>query len=155
MTLQSGNISLELLNLDDLMKISNKEILLNTTKEQIVAIDKKIIKMKQADVSEYPWLSYWMIKCEDVSCGLIGFKGIRSDRTVEIGYGIFKEFQSRGLMSRAIKVLTDWALDQKPGLVITATNVLKTNKGSQRVLEKSGFKLIEDGADTCSFIRSD
>ena len=77
---------------------------------------------------------------------LIGGCGIYikdSDRLrAEIGYILHKEFWGQGFVTEATKLLVAYARKELGIEVIEATCDLK-NIGSQRVLEKSGFKLLK------------
>ncbi|AQG81256.1 GNAT family N-acetyltransferase [Spirosoma montaniterrae] len=70
------------------------------------------------------------------------FKGEPDETgTVEIGYGTYPAFRRQGYMTEMVGGLLNWA-GQQPGVrrVIADTNA--ENIGSQRVLEKNGFRLF-------------
>ncbi|WP_219460713.1 GNAT family N-acetyltransferase [Nonomuraea rhizosphaerae] len=55
-----------------------------------------------------------------------------------IGYSLLPEFRGRGLMSRAVRLLTDWAFAATPlHRIVAGTEV--GNLPSQRVLQRAGF----------------
>lgn len=73
--------------------------------------------------------------------GEVGFKGFQdSFFSVEVGYGIEKEFENCGYMTEALRFLVDWAFMQHiEGLIYIIATTSNDNKRSQRVLEKVGF----------------
>lgn len=60
--------------------------------------------------------------------------------TAEIGYWIGEPYWGLGIATKAVGLLTEYRFDQLD-LVRIYTGVFDFNKASQRVLEKSGFKL--------------
>ncbi len=108
-----------------------------------VAIRKKLEIMREVDPSLHNWITYWliMINNENIGVGLIGFKGLPSDGSVEIGYGIDSIYQGYGYTTEAVKVLVDWAFSHPECRRITA-NTLPQNIRSRRVLVKNCFTEI-------------
>jgi ribosomal-protein-alanine N-acetyltransferase len=106
-----------------------------------LAIKMKIAKMDAAPRTRHPWFTYWLIviKEQKTGVGLVGFKGSPDESGVEIGYGIYERYQRQGFMTEAVKALAAWAFNDPGCFTITATGVLKSNKGSQKVLNKAGF----------------
>lgn len=118
----------------------------------IRALNMKLKKMDNADVSKHHWFTYWLVivKEENQGVGLVGFKGQPDAAgSVEIGYGIDKTYQGRGLMSEAVRVLADWALNQAECQSVTATGV--RNPASRRLLEKLGAELVEENVESSSW----
>jgi RimJ/RimL family protein N-acetyltransferase len=60
-------------------------------------------------------------------------------RTAEIGYWLGEEFWGRGIMTEAVKAVTDWAFENFEICRIYA-GVLEWNPGSMKVLEKAGYR---------------
>ncbi|HSK89145.1 MAG TPA: GNAT family N-acetyltransferase [Anaerolineales bacterium] len=107
------------------------------------AVGMKIDKMRKADISQHPWLTYWLIiiKDENVGAGMLGFKGFPDENgSTEIGYGIDDAYQGKGYMREAIRALIDWAFTHPFCKVITATEV--ENPASKRLLERLGAQLV-------------
>jgi len=110
------------------------------------AIRMKVEKMREMDVSQHIWLTYWLIVIKDknIGVGMLGFKGYpNADGSTEIGYGISPRYQNKGYMTEAVKALTDWAFTHPFCKTITATRV--ESPASKRLLEKLGA--IQVGAD--------
>ena len=59
---------------------------------------------------------------------------------IEIGYGIYKEFQNRGLMTEIVQGMIGWMKSQ-PEVHSILASTEKNNIASSRVLEKNGFEL--------------
>jgi ribosomal-protein-alanine N-acetyltransferase len=57
---------------------------------------------------------------------------------VEIGYGIFEEYQGQLYATEAVGAAVNWAL-QQPGVTRVEAETALDNRASQRVLEKCGF----------------
>ncbi len=57
----------------------------------------------------------------------------------EIGYWLSEEFWGRGIMTEAVRVLTDWGFENFALSRIYA-GVLEWNPASMRVLEKAGYR---------------
>jgi len=117
------------------------------------AIRMKVEKMREADVSQHAWFTYWLIavKEENIGAGMLGFKGYpNAEGSTEIGYGIAPAFQNRGYMSEAVQALSDWAFSQPFCKTITATEV--ENPASSRLLEKLGAEMAEQTPEFTSWI---
>lgn len=89
------------------------------------------------------WSAVWNIQLNDETDSCVGdlsFKGLDSNGSVEIGYGIKKEFQGQGYMTEALIAMARWASAQT-GVHLVEAETDPDNKASQRVLEKAGFHL--------------
>jgi len=79
--------------------------------------------------------------------------------TAEIGYWLAEPYWGRGITSKAVQALTDYAF-QHTGLVRIYASVFETNPTSMRVLEKNGFQfegilrknVIKNGAILDNFL---
>jgi len=61
-------------------------------------------------------------------------------RSAEIGYWLAEPFWGKGIATRAVRALCDWAFANLDIVRIYA-GVFETNPASSRVLEKAGFQL--------------
>ena len=59
--------------------------------------------------------------------------------TAEIGYWLGEPFWSMGIMTKAVRLITEYGFTNL-GLIRIYTGVFDFNKASQKVLEKAGFK---------------
>ena len=86
------------------------------------------------------------------SLGTIGFYEYREDsRRTMIGYDLLKEYWRNGYTTEAVKVLIQYGFNDLNLMRIEAT-VDPENKGSIRVLEKTGF-ILEGTLKKRSFYR--
>ncbi len=74
-------------------------------------------------------------------CGVIGLTSQFDvyKKTAEIGYWIGEPFWNKGIATEAVKLITDYGLNQLD-LVRIYTGVFEYNISSMKVLEKSGYK---------------
>ena len=92
---------------------------------------------------QWKWYAIWMIELKDgTHIGELCFKGIDSNGSVEIGYGISEAYEGNGYGTEAVLVVVHWAIEQKEVTRIEAETDPE-NIASQRVLKKCGF--IADG----------
>jgi [ribosomal protein S5]-alanine N-acetyltransferase len=119
------------------------------------AVKMKIEKMEKEPVELHNWFTYWLIiiKADNIGIGLVGFKGSPdSAGSVEIGYGLDENFRGQGFMSEAVKALLAWAFSHSDCNNVTATNVLKTNFASQKVLRNNQFIVKTETQEVMNFI---
>ena len=104
---------------------------------------------------QWEWYAMWMIELKNgTHIGDLCFKGLHSDGTAEIGYGILEEFQGRGYATEAVKAALEWAFHHPEVTAITA-EADSGNSASVRVLEKCGFTATgETGEEGPRFILS-
>jgi ribosomal-protein-alanine N-acetyltransferase len=83
-----------------------------------------------------------------VLVGEIGYKGPPdSEATVEIGYALLPEARRNGYASEAVTALVRWALQRNDVLRVTAETIIG-NDASERVLQRTGFRLIGIRSDS-------
>ena len=88
---------------------------------------------------QWEWYAIWMIELKDgTHIGELCFKGIDSDGTVEIGYGITEKYQDHGYATEAVKAILKWAF-QEPKVSSIEAETDEKNIASKKVLEKCGF----------------
>ncbi len=61
-------------------------------------------------------------------------------KSAEIGYWIGEEFQNKGIMKKAVKMIIEEAFE-KMDIVRIEAEIFETNIPSKKVLENNGFKL--------------
>jgi len=71
--------------------------------------------------------------------GCVGLNNIKKHKA-EIGYWIGKRYWKQGIVSSAVKLVTEYAFKKLKVLRVYA-QIFKQNKASSKVLEKNGYKL--------------
>ena len=103
-----------------------------------------IILPRVADVkNKYEFFTLWIIllREERIAVGDLFFKGNPDELgAIEIGYGIFEGFRSRGYMTEAVAGMVDWAKHQ-PGVKTMIAETAITNQASLKILENNHFRL--------------
>ncbi|WP_234123935.1 GNAT family N-acetyltransferase [Clostridium hydrogenum] len=100
------------------------------------------IKPVQVSGEDFVWHTFWMIvlKNDNTIIGSICYKDIPSSNgSVEIGYGVSQEYESRGYTTEAVRAMIGWAFRQSNVLRIIA-EVDKNNIASQKILCRNGFR---------------
>ena len=120
------------------------------------AVEKKIVKMKAANVLDHAWFTYWLLvvpgsEGQSFGAGLLGFKGLPDTHgEVEISYGMDLKYQSQGHTTGGVRALIAWAFQDPRCRAVIAPNTEKDNLASNRVLEKVGMTIeseTESGND--------
>ncbi len=80
----------------------------------------------------------WLVIEDGEVAGLVSLVTPVTERTIRIGYGVAPEHSGKGVTTRAVGDLLEWARsDHRLDRVTAETN--HHNIGSQRVLEHNGF----------------
>ena len=79
------------------------------------------------------------IEMDGRAVGSISINKIKQEHKAEIGYWLGEKYQGKGIMTQAIKEITKYGFRELKLRRIYA-QVFLFNKGSMRVLEKSGYK---------------
>ncbi|KAH7305877.1 acyl-CoA N-acyltransferase [Stachybotrys elegans] len=82
--------------------------------------------------------------CDPETGVLIGGIGLKARddiqaRTMEVGYWLGESHWGRGVATEALSAFAKWAFESFPQAVRLEAEVFSNNKGSARVLEKTGF----------------
>jgi [ribosomal protein S5]-alanine N-acetyltransferase len=94
------------------------------------------------------------IDIDGKAVGVIGLE-LRNDvyrRSPLLGYWISETYWGRGIMSKAIKLIVDYAFDNLDAVRVQA-GVLSNNPRSMRVLEKAGF--VKEGVLKNNIIKNE
>lgn len=99
-----------------------------------------------ADPAHALWNTPWamLLKKEGTCIGDLGFKGAPKKGTVELGYGVRKEYEGQGYTTEAVGAMIDWAFSQDGVYAIEAE---AGNAASAHILEKCGFQNAGDGEE--------
>lgn len=87
-----------------------------------------------------PWICYYA-SLNNQLVGSAAFKGKPKNNVVEIAYGVFAQFQHRGIGAKICKRLVDLSLQTDPSVIITARTLREENY-SVRILRKNKFKFV-------------
>jgi RimJ/RimL family protein N-acetyltransferase len=111
-----------------------------------VAAMERVKQALVADPALGGWTAwYWILRSPRVLIGLSGFKGRPHDGVVEIGYTSLEQYHRRGFATEAINSMVDWAFSQ--GVRSVAAETLPELVASQRVLLRTGFSFVGEGAE--------
>ena len=134
MVIETNRLTIHTASEDEMQSIIEKQ----TDKELLQAYS-EMLQGCQAHPEDWDWYAIWIIELKDgTHIGDLSFKGLNSDGSVEIGYGITEENQGQGYAAEAVEAAVSWALRQ-PGVCRVEAETDPENKKSQRVLEKCGF----------------
>lgn len=81
-----------------------------------------------------------LIEIEKEAVGCVSLERITRGHKAELGYWLGRQHWGRGIMTEAVKAVTDFGF-KKYKLKRIQAHVFHFNKASARVLEKTGFKL--------------
>jgi RimJ/RimL family protein N-acetyltransferase len=88
---------------------------------------------------ESPQVSF-SIEYDGAFCGMIGLTPQQDvyRKTAEIGYWLGEPFWNKGIVTKAVKLITAYGFDEL-GFMRIHTGIFEYNIGSMRVLEKNGY----------------
>lgn len=118
------------------------------------AIKMKLTRLPGLVEDDRLWITYWLIKVPPAGfgAGLIGYKGPPdSNGEVEIGYGIDLAYRSRGYTTEALLGMIEWAFSDPRCQRILAPETRRSNLASNRVLQKGGFEIYAETAQSISW----
>ena len=94
-----------------------------------------------ADAHSYSWV----MDVDDVIVGTIGAYDYAQDE-IEVGFSVEKGWQGRGFATEALRKVLAY-LTENEGISCVTAWCAAENKGSHRVLEKAGMKLVRTEKD--------
>ncbi|MBB4036902.1 putative N-acetyltransferase YhbS [Dysgonomonas hofstadii] len=92
------------------------------------------------------WHTNWQIvlKSENKAVASFCFKNAPDEAgLIEIGYGTNPGYQNKGIMTEAVKLLSDWAFCHMSVISVIA-ETYRNNIPSQRVLQKNGMAIYKE-----------
>lgn len=104
--------------------------------------------------ADYQWYTNWeiILKAENVSIGGIGFAGKPDELgESEVGYGIDVRYHNKGFATEALAALMKWGFNNESLKAIKAKTP-SDNISSQKVLEKNGFKRVDETAGVIEWL---
>ena len=79
---------------------------------------------------------------KDEFCGLAEMYGFKDHiHKVSVGYRLLPQYWGPGIATEALKLMTDYLLNETDIEIITASTMIE-NQGSANVLKKNGFTLV-------------
>jgi len=153
---QSNRLGLQPLNVEDHVDVlfelsSDPRVMRWSTKASHTSIHDTVTLINASQpTQEMPWMKKYaiMLLQRDISGGLeaaskpkmIGIIG--TPREAEIGYKLSADYWGRGYMSEALALFVEMWWSHEENKIYTHLKALadRENVGSQRVLEKCGFK---------------
>ena len=90
----------------------------------------------------YPWYTHWLVihQADKQAVGGLGLYGLPNEAgEVMFGYFVDQAYEGQGITTEAVKRLIEW-LFTHPNVQSIMADTLVDGLGSQRVLQKNGFK---------------
>lgn len=103
-------------------------------------------------VQKNPQIAKWwtylpILKEEKILVGSCGYKGApHADGMIELGYEVAQDFRNQGIATEIVQLLIQYAMHDKSVQYILAHTLAQKN-ASVRVLEKVGFRFVQEIAD--------
>ena len=114
-------------------------MLARETDEELQKAYREMLEGCLRNPDQWEWYAMWMIELPDgTHIGDLCFKGLDTNGSAEIGYGILEEYQGQGYATEAVQAALRWAF-LHPEVKEIEAETDPENKASQRVLEKCGF----------------
>lgn len=143
--LQCENIILRSLNDDDapaLAQLANNKKIWNNVRDILPHpyTPADAIFFINLTKQERPQVSF-AIEYDGAFCGMIGLM-LQKDvyrLTAEIGYWLGEPFWNKGIITKAVALVTGYAFNEL-GLIRIHTGIFEYNIASMKVLEKNGYK---------------
>jgi RimJ/RimL family protein N-acetyltransferase len=102
----------------------------------------------------YKWFTHWLIihREENMTIGGIGASGLPDEAgQVMIGYFIDTKYEGRSFATEAVECFKNW-LFKNPDVKAIRADTPTEHFGSQKVLQKNGFKELERDGEIVKWI---
>ena len=102
----------------------------------------------------YPWNAHWLLilQAENKGIGGMGLSGPPDENgELSLGYFVDKKYEGQGLCSEAVQGLLAW-IAQDPRVRRLRADTLPDGIGSQKVLQKNGFRLLDVKAEFMTWV---
>jgi len=110
--------------------------------EDVLGMLRRLANRVRADFAPAAWM---MVELDEV-VGLCSIKALPAPDAIEIGYGVAASRRNRGVATRGVAAVLDWAqADARISTVHAETSI--DNTPSQRVLERNGFHKTGERSD--------
>lgn len=131
-----------------------EKLIANCADEELAFAYSQMLDSCKKNPTLRQWYAPWTMETKDgTHVGELGFRGPALDGSVEIGYGINKEFEGQGYTTEAATALIEWVFDNEDVLFVEA-EADENNSASIHILEKIGFKKYGYGEEGPRFVRA-
>jgi ribosomal-protein-alanine N-acetyltransferase len=149
LVIHSDRITLKLLSREELVawkeyplaaeKMIGYPIDAEPIRDHLLFVFERKIENMNNDPENEKWLSYFALIFDNTIVGLIGPKGKPDENLeIEIGYGISKSYQNKGIMTEAVSAFCNHYFKNENVRSILAVTA-PSNIASHKVLRKNGF----------------
>lgn len=131
-----------------------QELIKKTEDSDLRQAYREMLEGCEADPKNKIWYAPWKIclKKEGTYIGDLGFKGTVKNNSVEIGYGILREYEGQGYTTEAAKAVIEWAF-ANPDVYFVEAETAPDNVASKRILEKLEFKPDGEGEEGPRYVK--
>ena len=131
-----------------------RELIAEVSDEDLKEAYKQMLSGCEENPEKRDWYAPWkmLLKKEGTHIGELGFKGEPVEKTVEIGYGILKEYEGNGYTTEAVDALILWAYGSGDVYFVEAETE-PDNEASKRVLNKLEFVPDGEGEERLRFVK--
>ena len=142
------------LNIYPLTDSEIRQLIDNCADEDLAGAYYQMLDGCTNDPHNRQWYAPWTMETREgnIRIGDLGFKGPAVSGSVEIGYGINKEFEGQGYTTEAAQAMVDWALEEENVLFVEA-EADENNAASIHILEKLGFTMYGYGEEGPRFVK--
>ena len=101
------------------------------------------------------WYAPWKIcrKTDGIMVGNLCFMGEPKNDAVEVGYGLFPEYEGNGYMTEALESVLNWAFGCGEGVYFIEAETDAENTRSQKILKSLGFVPDGEGEEGPRFVK--
>lgn len=123
--------------------------------EGLAAAYSQMLDCCRANPEVRQWFAPWTMELKDgkARIGSLGFRGPATDGSVEIGYGIDREYEGFGYTTEAAEALINWAFEND-GVLFVEAEADENNAASIHILEKLGFQKYGAGEEGPRFVKA-
>lgn len=100
-----------------------------------------------ADFNKAVFFKILMLEDDELAGSICLWKMDHAKKYAEVGYELFPEFQSKGIMSSALLAILNFGKEEL-GLEYIEAYTHKENLNSQKLLQKFGFEYISNKTDS-------
>lgn len=142
------------LNLYPISDDDIKDLISECKDEELAQAYSEMLDGSRKNPEERQWYAPWIMETRDNNrrIGDLCFKGPVSNDSVEIGYGINKEYEGQGYTTEAAEALVNWAFENE-GILFVEAEADENNEASIHIIEKLGFVKYGQGEEGPRFVK--